>query len=364
MNIKDLEEHKYIHYKVISGSRAYGLDTPNSDTDIRGVYILPDEYYIGYNYVEQVNDNKNDETYYELKRFLTLLQQNNPNILELLYVKDEFVLFKSNLFQLLINNKEKFLTKQCKDSFGGYAIRQIKKSRGYNKKIVNPVAKRKKTPLDFCYFIENDKSIPFRKYFKIHGNKKLLNNNPKQSFCGLVNIPNAKDLYGVWYDNVADRCFNSEYKDGMGFISQRKDRNLPVGYGFKGIVKRGSNHLRLSSIPKIEELELMGLKDDIKFLGIISYNKDGYTQYCKNYKEYWEWVEKRNDDRYNTNLKHGKNYDSKNMVHCFRLLKTGIEIAKQKTINVYREDREFLLKIRRGEFEYDYLINLYEGPSD
>jgi hypothetical protein len=78
--------------------------------------------------------------------------------------------------------------------------------------------------------------------------------------------------------------------------------------------------------------------------------------YCKDYKEYWEWVEKRNDDRYQTNQEQGKGYDSKNMMHCIRLIRMAIEIAEQKQVIVKRPDAAELLTIRNGDAEYDDLL--------
>jgi hypothetical protein len=102
----------------------------------------------------------------------------------------------------------------------------------------------------------------------------------------------------------------------------------------------------LSSVEKGQEV-----------IATIIYNKDGYTKYCKDYKEYWDWVEKRNEDRYNTNQEHGKGYDSKNMMHCIRLTRMAIEIAEHKKVIVKRPDAEELLRIRNGEAEYDDLLN-------
>ena len=79
-------------------------------------------------------------------------------------------------------------------------------------------------------------------------------------------------------------------------------------------------------------------------------------KYCKDYREYWDWVDKRNEHRYQDNLAHGKNYDSKNMMHTFRLLDMAIEILATQKINVWRPNREELLSIRRGEWQYDDLI--------
>ena len=91
---------------------------------------------------------------------------------------------------------------------------------------------------------------------------------------------------------------------------------------------------------------------------MLYFNKDGYSKYCKEYKEYWEWVENRNEDRYQNTKSHGKNYDAKNMMHTFRLLEMAIEIAKEKKVNVKRPNREFLLNIRSGKYEYDELLKI------
>ena len=78
--------------------------------------------------------------------------------------------------------------------------------------------------------------------------------------------------------------------------------------------------------------------------------------YCRAFREYWEWVEKRNKERYENTVRHGKNYDAKNMLHVFRLLQMAEEIARTGTLQVRRPNREFLLQIRRGEFEYAELL--------
>ena len=43
LSIKDLQEQNLILLDTVSGSRAYGLSVPESDTDTRGVFILPQE---------------------------------------------------------------------------------------------------------------------------------------------------------------------------------------------------------------------------------------------------------------------------------------------------------------------------------
>ena len=66
-------------------------------------------------------------------------------------------------------------------------------------------------------------------------------------------------------------------------------------------------------------------------------------------------------------MSHGKNYDAKNMMHVFRLLLMAKEIAAEGKINVFRNDREFLLDIKQGKYEYDELVAkalmIFSNPS-
>ena len=48
------------------------------------------------------------------------------------------------------------------------------------------------------------------------------------------------------------------------------------------------------------------------------------------------------------------------MMHTFRLLSMAEEIGKEGKINVRRDDRDFLLSIKRGEFEYKDLVQRAE----
>jgi len=56
----------YLLLQCISGSRAYGLDTSTSDTDMKGVFVLPKKMFYGLHYEDQLASDKNDLVYYEL----------------------------------------------------------------------------------------------------------------------------------------------------------------------------------------------------------------------------------------------------------------------------------------------------------
>jgi len=329
LNFKEAEN--LLLYKVIAGSKAYGLDIPTSDTDIRGIYLQPNEYRLGNGYKEQVGDKKNDIVYYELNRFINLLANNNPNIIENLFVPANKILLLDERIKPLYDNRHKFLTKRIRLTFGGYAISQIKKARGLNKKIVNPVDKERKTPLDFCYIF--DKETGYTMFAK----QWLRKHNRKQEFIGLAEMPNGVQLYKVYYDWLAEsKNTNPKYAD----IST---------HNFMGIIRADSNEVIHSEIPK-----------DFPLDAFLYYNKDGYSSYCKEYKEYWDWVGERNPQRYNDNTSHNQGYDGKNMMHCLRMLDMAIEIAEIGNVNLVRPNREWLLSVRKGVVSYDEIMNLIE----
>jgi len=313
MTIEELKKSGSIIFESISGSKAYDLDTATSDTDIRGVFILPKEQYYSLNYIGQINNETNDISYYELNKFLELLAKNNPNIMELLNVQENCILYKHPVFDKI--KKEDFVSKLCKNTFANYAFTQIKKARGLNKKIVNPVEKQRKSVEDFCYVRENKQSVLFKDFVK---DRKL-----KSSYFGLVNLAHMKDCYNLFYNEELN---------------------------YNGIARENANEVCLSSVPKSEAP-----------IAVLYFNVDGYSTYCKKYKEYWDWVEKRNEDRYKSNISHSKNYDVKNMMHTFRLLHMAKEIGLDNEINVRRNDRDFLLSIKNAEFEYDELVENAES---
>ena len=167
MTIQEIKDKGLLLFECISGSKAYGLDTPQSDTDLKGVFYLPKDQFYGLEYIPQVNNETNDEVYYELGRFVELLCKNNPNILELLASPNECILYIHPLMDKL--NIDMFLSKVCKDTFAGYALTQIRKARGYKKKVVNPIEKERKTILDFCYIMDNYQSIPIKDWLNKNG---------------------------------------------------------------------------------------------------------------------------------------------------------------------------------------------------
>lgn len=46
------------------------------------------------------------------------------------------------------------------------------------------------------------------------------------------------------------------------------------------------------------------------------------------------------------------------MMHTFRLLDMAIEIGREQRVNVERPNREFLLNIKAGQYDYDELLRM------
>lgn len=95
----------------------------------------------------------------------------------------------------------------------------------------------------------------------------------------------------------------------------------------------------------------------------IAYNPGAYSQHCRMYREYQTWVKERNPERYLSNL--NKSYDSKNMMHMFRLIHMAGEIAEGRGLLLERtDDRQFLLDVRSHKYEYDELMSLLESDAE
>lgn len=315
--IKQLHDDGLILLDCISGSTAYGLDLPHSDIDKRGVFYAPRAAFFRSEALTQLSSDSGDYAYTELGRFFELLIKGNPTMIELLNTPKDKVLKKHSMFDKI--NRAYYLSKTCKDTFAGYAMTQIRKARGLNKKIYNPIDKERKTVLDFCFVPSGQGTIPLVDFLE---ERKLDMDN-----CGLSKVPHMTDVYGLYH---------------------------AIGKGYKGIFKTTtSNDVLLTSVDK---------KDSP--ITYMSFQKSAYSRYCKEYKEYWEWVEKRNEERFKNTLSHGKNYDSKNMMHTFRLLNMAEEIAVHGEVIVKRPDRAFLLKIRAGDYDYEELLNMAEDKIE
>ena len=118
--IEYLRENNLIIYEYIRGSHAYklNLDNGQSDLDIGGVFICPQEILFGLrsNYVEQIADEKSDTVCYEFGRWIELLIKNNPTALESLFIPDDCVIGEPHPIIKYITALEEIISDKIKNS--------------------------------------------------------------------------------------------------------------------------------------------------------------------------------------------------------------------------------------------------------
>ena len=111
----------------LGGSYSYGTNVEGSDVDIRGVALNTKEDLLGMSGFDQFTNTETDTTIYSVNKYFRLLMECNPNIVEFLGLNHEDYAYIHPLGQLILNNKDLFLSQRVYYSFGGYAYAQLKR---------------------------------------------------------------------------------------------------------------------------------------------------------------------------------------------------------------------------------------------
>lgn len=136
--IELIDNNKILEIKT--GSWLYGLNTPSSDIDYQGIFLPDKKHILGFNRIEEIDlsiknkleNGKNskdaiDRKFYEFRKYVKLAMENNPNILEMIFVNKENIIFCNEVGRELLSIAEMFPHKGLKERFCGYAISQKKK---------------------------------------------------------------------------------------------------------------------------------------------------------------------------------------------------------------------------------------------
>ena len=134
---------KTIILKTIVGSVAHGLSTPESDTDYRGVFVIPTSEMLKLGgHTEQTSwiEGKDDNTSWEIGHFLNMAVHCNPTVLETFLAPSAPSRFPENLNDQIDLENEKKLAQELRDlfpyvwnandvknAFIGYGVNQRKK---------------------------------------------------------------------------------------------------------------------------------------------------------------------------------------------------------------------------------------------
>lgn len=113
-------------YSCVMGSRAFGLATEDSDTDLRGVFLAPTPLFWRFEKPPTHVDGPLPEQFsWELERFCELALRANPNVLECLH--SPLVEHVDDTGRELLALRDAFLSREVLRTFVGYAEGQAKK---------------------------------------------------------------------------------------------------------------------------------------------------------------------------------------------------------------------------------------------
>jgi len=309
--LKETVEQNTI-FLTVAGSRAYGTNTPTSDYDYRGVCIIPDKslyFGTGMNKFSQMDKGfEDDKVIYDIRKFMALAMENNPNIMELMFTDERHHIINTDWFKRIIEHRDKFLSKNVKYRFSGYAFAQLKRIKRHRGYLINPPKKKPE---------RSDFGLPDR---------KLISSDNMGAFQWLI----ANLLRGtVDYLNISEEL-RAELKD-VNYI---------------GAVQRGIPNECWGEIK-----ELTGASD--AWIETMMHEK-AYVNAMNEWNAYQTWQNNRNKDRAEIEKKFG--YDCKHAMHLVRLMRMGMEILETGQVHVFRPDREELKAIRDGAWTYDQTV--------
>lgn len=318
MNTQDLIKTNLI-VRHLAGSHAYGMSTPESDVDYRGIFFAPEiSVRTPFFPMKEVSDATEEDTkYHELTHFMKLVLDCNPNIIETLWVDEDVIEVSSPAYELLRANREQLLSKKAAFTFTGYAFAQLKRIKGHNKWINNPQPEAAPRQIDYISLVQN---FTESKVFKL---------DFEQFKDGWILFHFGGDIYGM-YEREGFTSYNNDFT-----INPFKEEQA-VNNPFVDETGQFRKH------PKY----------------IVKFNREHYKQDKETWKNYWGWKNNRNEKR--SVLEEQFGYDTKHAAHLVRLLRMGNEILEHGQVIVKRPDADVLLEIRKGAWSYDSIVGYAE----
>ena len=318
---------KHIILKVKHGSHSYGLSTPESDLDIKGIFVAPHEYYHGFlHHIEQVEEKiPNDSVVYELRKFFRLATDCNPNIIEVLFTDETDILTCTSVGRALLQHNHLFLSQKAKHTFAGYAHSQLQRIRGHWKWLKSP-----------------PNAPPSRTDFGLPANTLL---SPADLGVAEATIRKQLDRWDIDWEQF-DEATKISIQDNIS----RLIGTLSVYAGFD---KHVDSFMYRSAAREV------GFSDNL----IEKLEAEKKFSSAKNeWDQYQNWVKTRNPKRAALEAKYG--YDTKHGMHLVRLMRMGKEILETGKVIVKRPDREELLAIRHhGIWSYEQLVSYAEDKQ-
>lgn len=343
--LDELRKQNLIFYEVVAGSVAYGLNTKDSDEDLRGYYHVPIMYRDGLGKVaDQANDEKHDITFYNLKRAFNLLMTANPNQIELLWIPEDCIrTYNKAIMDDLLENRNLFISKASYVSHFQYAKAQIHKATGQNKWVNNPKLKEPPKKEDFCWYIDvaNVGYTLSNALMKRMSSKKSL-----YHFCPNDRMPfRPETIKNSPIDLSLYNCAKMEHMENTYRLYFYGDKA-------KGVFRGKNEMLTCESIPKDDEWT--------HFSGLLICNEQAWKNSLRDWSEYWKWMKNRNEKRWVDQEKGKLDFDSKNLSHCVRLMLSSKHILTEgyPIVRFEGETKDLLMKIKNGDLEYVEIMEM------
>lgn len=126
---------------VRGGSHAYGLNTPTSDLDLRGVAVPPRRFFLGFveRFEQVVQHQPVDLTVFGISKFFALASECNPNVIEILWADPADRLHVAvPCGERLLEARGAFLSRRARQTFSGYAMAQLRRIRTHRRWLLDP----------------------------------------------------------------------------------------------------------------------------------------------------------------------------------------------------------------------------------
>ncbi|MBX7192764.1 MAG: nucleotidyltransferase domain-containing protein [Sandaracinaceae bacterium] len=125
-------------FETRTGSRAYGLAREGSDEDFRGVVVGPASWYLGFRGGPEQIEHSADHVWTELRKVVRLAAQANPTLLEMLFTDEGDHTVVTDEGRVLLEARERFLSRRVEGSFAGYALSQLHRIRTHRRWLLSP----------------------------------------------------------------------------------------------------------------------------------------------------------------------------------------------------------------------------------
>jgi predicted nucleotidyltransferase len=311
-------------YLTRHGSQCYGTSTPASDLDIRGIAIAPKEYYLGMtNNFEQATSKDPDLVIFELRKFLKLASECNPNAIEIIFTDEQDHFHVSKIGQMLLDSRKFFLSKRVKFTFQGYANAQMKRILTHRRWLLNPIT-HQPTREEF--------GLPSRTV--IPTDQIMAANAAVKRRCDEWNWHEMESLTPSVRQEIQDEFLRRITEITNWSVEEVDDK----------IWLAAANSLGFST-------------NFIEFLD----KERLYTNRLRDWQHFNDWEKNRNPARAELEAKFG--FDCKHAMHLVRLSRCCKELMTDGIMRVRRPDAEELLSIRNGAWTFFELMEWFDKQT-